>query len=109
MAQTHRSSSERNATRDARPINDVSTQYAGEWLLLRLLDATISSETPVEVLAHSSDWDEMAESEERARAKNPDDFLWLFAGGTIFGDGEGLRRGVAAACASGEWVSVNDW
>jgi len=101
---------ERSSSNQPAPIRQLSDQYDGEWLLIKVLDtAARAGDAPGELLAHSPDWNEIFRANRKARKREPTAPLWILQGGTKFGDGEALRRSLVRIAAEEEWTSVNSW
>jgi hypothetical protein len=92
------------------PIREICDQYEGEWLLIRILDASRPlGDSPGQLLAHGPEWGVVFKADRRARKEAPTAVLTIIKGGTKFGDGDALRRPLSRIAAEEEWVSVNNW
>ena len=91
------------------PIGAISERYGGEWLLIKILDASLPmGDAPGIVLAHGPDRNGMFKAERKARKHDPRALLTVLQAGERFGDGETLRQELTRA-AEEEFVSVNNW
>ena len=91
-------------------IRQLSDQYDGEWLLIKVLDTTVPAGDALgQLLARSPDWNDVFRADRKVRKRDPSALLWILQGGTKFGDGEALRRSLIRIAAAEEWTSVNNW
>lgn len=92
------------------PIREISDQHEGEWLLIKVLEASGPfGDAPGQLLAHSPDWGAVFRADRRARKQEPMAVLAILKGGTKFGDGDALRQSLARIAAEEDWGSVNGW
>jgi hypothetical protein len=92
------------------PVRQLSDQFDGEWLLIKVLDTSAPAGDALgELLAHSPEWSEVFRANRKIRKREPTAPLWILQGGTKFGDGDALRRSLARVAAEEEWTSVNSW
>lgn len=93
-----------------RPIREICDEHEGEWLLIKILDASAPmGDAPGLLLAHSSEYGAMFKAERKIRKLDSTSELTIVGGGTKFGDGAALRRALARIAAEEDWVSVNNW
>jgi len=90
-------------------LQEIADRYVGEWVLIKILEHSVTGETPGIVLAHGPDRNKMSREVKKAWKREPTALLTVMLGGGKFGDGEALRRALARIAAEEEFISVNAW